>query len=73
MEEHLLRPIAALVFIFICTTIAWMILGATIFSRTYSSSQELEGHVASTWGSAQEQGPPTASYKKTELVPLHHI
>jgi len=64
----LLRPIAALVFIFICTTIAWMILGATIFSRTYSSSQELEGHVASTWGSAQDQCPPTASYKKTELV-----
>lgn len=46
-----------------------MILGTTVFSRTYSNSQELEGHVASTWGSAQEQCPPTASYKKTELVP----
>jgi inner membrane protein involved in colicin E2 resistance len=66
----LLRQIAALVLIFICTTIAWMILGSTIFSRTYSSDQELQGHVASTWGSPQEQCPPTATYKKIEVVPF---
>jgi inner membrane protein involved in colicin E2 resistance len=68
-EEHLFRQIAALAFIFICTTIAWMILGSTILSRTYSRDQELRGHVASTWGSAQEQCPPVATYNKTELVP----
>jgi inner membrane protein involved in colicin E2 resistance len=65
----LLRQIAALVFIFVCTTIAWMILGSTIFSRTYSSDQELQGHVASTWGIPQEQSPPAAFYKKVDLVP----
>ncbi len=65
----MLRQIAALVFIFICTTIAWMILGATIFSRTYSTDQQLQGHVASTWGAAQEQCPPVATYKKIDLVP----
>jgi len=63
----LIRQIAALVFIFICTTIAWMILGATITSRTNSSNQQLEGHVASTWGTPQEQSPPTAAYTITEL------
>lgn len=43
-----------------------MILGATIFSRTYGSNQQLQGHVASTWGTAQEQTPPTATYTITE-------
>jgi len=61
-----IRQIAALVFIFVCTTVAWLILGATIFSRTYSSNQQLEGRVASTWGAPQEQTPPTATYKKVE-------
>jgi inner membrane protein involved in colicin E2 resistance len=62
-----IRQIAALVFIFVCTTVAWMILGTTIFSRTYSSNQQLEGRVASTWGSPQEQSPPSATYKKIEI------
>jgi len=65
-----LRQIAALVFIFVCTTVAWMILGATIFSRTYSSNQQLESRVTSTWGSPQEQSPPSACYKKTEITPV---
>jgi inner membrane protein CreD len=57
------RRIAALSFIFICTSIAWMILGSTIFARTYSPlSGNLKEKVASTWGVAQEQYPPTASY-----------
>jgi len=62
-----IRQIAGLVFIFVCTTIAWMILGTTIFSRTYSSNQQLEGRVASTWGTPQEQSPPSATYKKVDV------
>jgi inner membrane protein involved in colicin E2 resistance len=62
----LLRHVLALVFIFVCTTIAWMILGSTIFSRTYGANQQLGGHVASTWGTSQEQSPPTAHYTVTE-------
>lgn len=61
------KRIAAIVFIFVCTTIAWGILGATIFSRTYSFQSELKGRVASTWGAPHEQAPPTASYDR--LVP----
>jgi len=63
----LIRRIAAISFIFICTTISWMILGSTIYSRTGSSNERLEGRVASTWGALQEQSPPAATYKKTEL------
>ena len=49
------RRIAALVFIFVCTTVAWMILGATIFSRTYSRNQQLEGRVTRCRCNTQEQ------------------
>jgi len=68
-----IRQIAALAFIFVCTTVAWMILGATTFSRTYSSNQQLAGRVTSTWGSPQEQSPPTACYKKIEITPVTEL
>ena len=61
------KRIAALTFIFFCTTIAWLILGATIFSRTYSSGQNLEGKVSSSWGSPQTQAAPLASYYVDQL------
>jgi hypothetical protein len=44
-----------------------MILGGTISSRTNSSNQQLQGHVASTWGTSQEQTAPTAEYTLTEF------
>jgi inner membrane protein involved in colicin E2 resistance len=64
----LLRQILALVFIFACTTVAWLILGATISSRTYSSNDQLQNHVASTWGTEQQQSPPAASYAVSEAI-----
>lgn len=54
------KRIAAIVLIFICSTIAWMILGATTFARTYNTDSRLKGRVASNWGAAQEQDAPTA-------------
>jgi inner membrane protein involved in colicin E2 resistance len=56
------KRIAAISFIFACTTVAWMILGGTIFSRTYSAGDRLENKVAASWGSPQVQLPPTATY-----------
>jgi hypothetical protein len=64
----LLRQFLALAFIFVCTSIAWVILGATIFSRTYGSNEQLQGRVASTWGTAQQQSPPTATYTTIDVV-----
>lgn len=61
------KRIAAIVFIFACTTVAWAILGATIFSRTYTSHSRLRGRVLSIWGAPHEQAPPTAIYE--QLVP----
>ena len=60
----MVKRIAALVLIFACTSVAWVILGTTIFARTYSyNSDELKSRVASSWGTAQQQSPPTASYQ----------
>jgi inner membrane protein involved in colicin E2 resistance len=58
----MVKRIAALVFIFVCTTVAWMVLGATIFSRTYSAEGRLGDKVAANWGTRQVQAPSTASY-----------
>ncbi|HVA18346.1 MAG TPA: inner membrane CreD family protein [Candidatus Dormibacteraeota bacterium] len=54
--------IVATIFIFICSAIAWAILGSTIFVRTDTASAALNGHVESIWGSAQVQSPPMATY-----------
>ena len=53
----------AIVFIFIFTSIAWAILGGTILGRTYDSSSISSSRVESTWGTEQNQAPPTAFFK----------
>lgn len=57
-----MRPkrIAAVFAIFLCTTAAWMVLGGTIMTRTYSTDSALRGKVASSWGAPQTQSPPRA-------------
>jgi inner membrane protein involved in colicin E2 resistance len=65
----LIKRIAAIAFIFICTSIAWMILATTLTYRTHDSDEQLQGRVGSTWGTSQEQAPPTATYSKNEIVP----
>jgi inner membrane protein involved in colicin E2 resistance len=61
------KRIIAIAFIFVCASIAWAILGGTIFARTYDSAASSNDRVASTWGAPQNQALPNASY--TELVP----
>jgi inner membrane protein involved in colicin E2 resistance len=61
------KRVAAILFIFFCTTAAWGILGATIFARTYSANESLRGRVHSTWGAPQVQRPPAACW--TEQIP----
>jgi inner membrane protein involved in colicin E2 resistance len=67
----MIKRIAAIAFIFLCTTVAWGILGTTIFQRTYDYGSAAEGRVESTWGAPQNQLPPVASYD--ELVPRKEV
>src|SRR6266567_2163585 len=61
------KRIAAITLIFVCTAVAWAILGSTIFSRTYSAESGLSGRVASTWGAPQEQAPPVITREWQEV------
>ncbi len=57
--------IAAITLIFLCTTIAWAILGTTIFQRTYDSGSASDSRVESTWGAPHKQLPPRALFEET--------
>src|SRR5215472_13243173 len=60
------RRILAIAGIFVCSFLAWMVLGTSIFLRTESAGSALSGRVASTWGEAQEQHPPSVLYWRQE-------
>ena len=52
-----------IIFIFICTTIAWAILGTSITVRTNSGYELLDRQVEDLWGSEHYQKAPTVSLK----------
>src|SRR5215471_7614914 len=66
-KPSMIKRIAAITFIFLCAAVAWAILGATIFQRTYDSGSASDNRVESTWGAPQSQSPPRASFD--EQVP----
>jgi len=57
--------IAAIVLIFVCTSVAWFVLGSTIFLRSESFDSSLRNRVVSLWGAPQEQLPPSAGWEET--------
>jgi inner membrane protein involved in colicin E2 resistance len=63
----MVKRITAIVFIFVCASVAWAILGATIFSRTYDSNNRSSGQVESLWGTPQNQTPPKASFVQVNI------
>ena len=58
----MLKRLLAIGFIFGCTSIAWMILGGTLFARTYDSDSSLKASVEKIWGKPQSQVAPSASF-----------
>lgn len=61
-----LTRLAAITFIYICTAIAWLILGATVDHRTNTTDGSLRGKITTIWGSPQEQRPPSATWTTEE-------
>lgn len=57
------RNIAALVFIFICASIAWMILGGVTSARTHDQDTKLRRAVGQLWGTVQKQSAPYIYYQ----------
>lgn len=60
MVKHLFAILA----IYICAAVAWLVLGGTLFNRTAIQDGRLRGKVASLWGGEQAQQAPSAYLKK---------
>ncbi len=58
----MIKRLLAIAFIFVCTSVAWGILGGTIALRTNSSDEHLRGRVQSVWGTQQVQQAPLGEY-----------
>src|SRR3954469_14044216 len=64
-EHSMARRLAALIFIFCCTTVAWIILGGTIMFRTEGGdSGKLRSKVGTNWGVPQTQAAPSATWTR---------
>ena len=60
------RRLLAIALVFGATTLAWMILGGSIFSRTHETDGRLKDGVTGLWGGAQIQAAPYATYSEKE-------
>lgn len=58
----MLKKIVAIIFIYCCTTTAWMILGSTVNFRTNSQEGHLRSAVGELWGKPQKQRAPLVYY-----------
>jgi hypothetical protein len=57
------KRILPLVFIFFCTSVAWIILGGANLGRTYSQDSKLKQKVGQLWGTIQRQEAPQVYYQ----------
>lgn len=69
------RRLLAIIFIFICSSVAWIILGTTVVVRTHEQDTKLKRAVGRLWGNAQRQEAPTVSYdaKNKGEDPVRHF
>jgi len=63
-----MRRLLAIAFIWIGCTLAWVILGATLVSRTNDVGSSLDGQVHALFGPPGRQAPPVGSYELKEIV-----
>lgn len=56
------RRILAIIAIFLATSVAWGILGASTIARTEASDSGLRDRVSELWGAPLEQTAPTVAY-----------
>ncbi len=60
------RQITALFLIFVCTTLAWMVLGGVTNTRTQEQDIKLRGAIGQLWGTIQRQPAPDVYYITTK-------
>ena len=67
------KNIFAIIAIFLCSSVAWVILGSSIVIRTETADSDLGPRVASTWGAPQEQNAPTAFSSRTAQQQVREV
>lgn len=67
------RNIGALIVIFVCTTIAWFILGGATRIRTETQDVKLKRVVGQLWGTTQAQHAPYVYYKTEDKKTIRTI
>lgn len=64
----MISRLGAILFIFIGTSVAWIILGGTVSTRSTTQDHKLRGAVGQLWGTMQQQPAPLASYEAKRKV-----
>jgi len=64
----MISRLGAILFIFICTSVAWIILGGTVSMRSATQDHKLRGAVGQLWGTMQQQPAPLAFYETKRKV-----
>lgn len=64
----MIKQIVAIVLIYLCTSLAWMILGGTILKRTDCSDCAMGEMVGQLWGTAQSQVAPGFFYETEQMT-----
>jgi len=64
----MIKHVIAIVLIFGCTAMAWLVLSSTVFIRSEQQNSKLRSDVGQLWGTVQRQPAPTAyfCYPETE-------
>ena len=62
------KRVAALVFIFICTSAAWVFLGRTTHFRTFRQDVKLRRAIGQLWGTVQRQRAPEVYYQTKKEI-----
>ena len=65
----MVKHIAGIVFVFVFTAFAWVVLGTTVVVRTGAQDDALRGEVGQLWGTPQKQSAPVVSYEAPKVSP----
>ncbi len=64
----MIKRVAGIVVVFLCTAFAWFVLGTTVVVRTNTQDDALRGEVGQLWGTPQRQRAPTVGYEPTKTA-----
>ena len=65
----MIARIAGIVFVFLATSLAWIVLGTTVALRTDAQDGAIRSEVGQLWGTPQRQRAPSVAYRVDPKAP----